>query len=361
LQREQKVNAFTVPRQAAGFTRTDRVRWTEVPGEACLRQARIASTSRSASLCVLRDKLLSILVFPFHFLFNEAPHRAAHPGMQGHISDTAYLVNESRARALALSGDRYARHWIPSAQSKRVARLWDDFAAAVYAHDDIELAVRNRFFLDQLQEFTHAHPAAVVCNIGAGFTSYPFLLEPGVHFVEVDYPDVSAQKQRRLAELQSRNILPQRAIDFVMADLNNPDDRASLRKTLQQAMAGGPSFILMEGLSYYLPQAVMTDLGQTFSSLQTRGSLLAFDFWRPDMTQQAVFIRLQQFFSRRFGHAQLDYFLFDEVFIDTLPGYHIRVLTDVVREERRYAKVPVLIDPPAVLRENYAVLERAGA
>jgi len=42
---------------------------------------------------------------------------------------------------------------VPAASRVRVQDIWDDFAEKVYPNDDLELAIRNRFFLDQINHF----------------------------------------------------------------------------------------------------------------------------------------------------------------------------------------------------------------
>jgi O-methyltransferase involved in polyketide biosynthesis len=104
-----------------------------------------------------------------------------------HISDTAFLVNESRARKVDVSQDIYAEHWVRPGSRERVRDLWDDFAREVYPHDDLELAVRNRYFFAHLLKLVHTSENPVFVNLGAGFTSYPFLLNQNIACIEVDY------------------------------------------------------------------------------------------------------------------------------------------------------------------------------
>ena len=70
------------------------------------------------------------------------------------IALTAALVNESRSRREDLSRDRYARLWV-TGQSRQ---QWDAFSREVYPLDDIELSLRNRFFLERISEFMASTP-----------------------------------------------------------------------------------------------------------------------------------------------------------------------------------------------------------
>jgi hypothetical protein len=83
-------------------------------------------------------------------------------GYGKHISESAFLVNESRARNVGLSHDRYARLWVSDATRK----LWEDFAREVYPFDDIELSLRNRFFLERLEAELRKDRTTVFVNFG---------------------------------------------------------------------------------------------------------------------------------------------------------------------------------------------------
>jgi hypothetical protein len=131
-----------------------------------------------------------------------------------HISDSAFLVNESRARRSDLSGDYYAHHWVDPERRERVRKLWNDFSSCVYPFDDIVLSIRNRFFLERIQAFVSNHADSALVNLGAGFTSYPFLLDRSIRVLEVDFPHVTTYKQSRIDDLTQRGVLPIRSIQF---------------------------------------------------------------------------------------------------------------------------------------------------
>ena len=140
-------------------------------------------------------------------------------GVTNQLSETAYLVAESRARAVAISRDVYAAHWIPDRLRESVRRLWEEFAANVYPHDDVVLGVRNRFFLDRLSVFAADGPTIFV-NVAAGFTSYPFLIEHAIRTIEIDLPVVVDVKSARVAALQDAGVLLLRPLRQIAADLN---------------------------------------------------------------------------------------------------------------------------------------------
>jgi O-methyltransferase involved in polyketide biosynthesis len=271
-----------------------------------------------------------------------------------HISESALLVNESRARNVSLSRDRFAHLWV--GESTRA--LWEAFSREVYPHDAIELGARNRFFLESLAAFTDSVADPVFVNVGAGFTSYPFLLERPCTCIEIDYEHVVAVKRRKIEAWRREEILPARNIEFMAADLARDEDLRRLEEQLASRFAGSPSFILMEGLTYYLAPAGMETLLEIFRKLQTTGSLLAFDFWTPDTREHPTFDRLRRFFSERFGHRESHYNLFDIDRVRAIRGYDPVAHTNVQELERRFLGTTVLQHYDEILPEHYVILKR---
>lgn len=271
-----------------------------------------------------------------------------------HISESALLVNESRARNVPLSGDTFAHLWVNGA----TRALWEAFSREVYPHDAIELGVRNRFFLTGLAAFVNGHADPVFVNVGAGFTSYPFLVDARCRSIEVDFAHVIEAKRPRIETWQRESVLPARQVEFIAADLARPEDAARLMAGLAERIGGAPSFILMEGLTYYLSRADFDALLGAFAALQAAGSLLAFDFWTPDTADHPAFNRLRRFFSERFGHAEACYNLMTVEDIRARPGYELQTHTDVQELEHRYLGTNVLADYDEILPEHYALLKR---
>jgi O-methyltransferase involved in polyketide biosynthesis len=269
-----------------------------------------------------------------------------------HISDSAFLVNESRARNMELSQDRYAHLWVTDG----TRRLWEDFSKEVCPHDAVELGLRNRFFLEQLNTFLVSNQDAVFINIAAGFTSYPFLVDQPCHCIEVDYPQVVGFKRAKINEWQSEGKLPERDINFLAADLTDERDLENVAYILKEQLAGRPSVIFMEGLSYYITKHQLNRLFSLFAGLQTPGSTIVFDYWRPDHLSHPVFIRFVKFFAERMDHGEKQYNLFDLEYIKSIPGYSVTAATDIQALEEKFAGTTILADYDTILPEYYAVL-----
>ncbi|MEW6742297.1 MAG: class I SAM-dependent methyltransferase [Planctomycetota bacterium] len=275
-------------------------------------------------------------------------------GFQQHISESAFLVNVSRALNVELSRDRYAHLWVSGA----ARALWDDFTRGVYPFDATELGLRNRFFLEQLEAALRSRSAASFVNVGAGFTSYPFLVEEPCCWVEVDYAHVIEFKRDKIRRWQEEGTLPRRTITYLAADLNRESDVQGLGVALAATLGSRPSFFLVEGLTYYLSRPVFGRLFDLITRLQSPGSILTFDFWVPGVENHPIFLRFKQFCSERFGHRATEYNLLDPGTVRSLPGYEVVALTDVQEQETVYSKQRVLASYDAILPENYAVLRR---
>jgi len=275
-----------------------------------------------------------------------------------HISDTAFLVNESRLRKIEISLDKYAEYWIDPRRRERIRSLWDNFSQKVYPYDDIELGVRNRFFLGQLQKIIKAKRDLAFINIAAGFTSYPFLIEDLIDCMEIDYPHVISFKKQRINELISNELLPKRKITQVSADLCNPEDLRVIAHKIKSFISQRASFCLMEGITYYLPKDKLDAVFDALYKIQTNGSIIAFDFWKPGIQEHPVFIRLQKFFSDRFNFNVKNYNLLGDDFIKSIEGYKLIESTDVVEQEWKINQSNFLKNHDDILLENYAVLVR---
>jgi len=274
-----------------------------------------------------------------------------------HISQSAFLVNESRARNVALSHDPYAKLWVSDA----TRRLWEDFAREVYPFDDTELPLRNRFYLGVLKMSLLLHPDTVLVNIGAGFTSYPFLTERPCPCIEVDFERVVNFKRLKTDEWKRKGLLPDRDVEFVACDLSKRIEVAALRSRLERELAGRTSTVFLEGITYYLESTILRDLFAILTKIQIEGSIIAFDFWTPDAEEHPVHRRFRKFFADRFGHRETEYNLFEPAVLGVPNGYGFVDRADVVELEKRYSDTTRLADPKAILPEHYIVFERTGA
>jgi O-methyltransferase involved in polyketide biosynthesis len=277
-------------------------------------------------------------------------------GFGRHISDSAFLVNVSRSLAVELSLDRFARLWV----TEQARRLWDAFSREVYALDALELALRNRFFLSRLEAFVAESPGAVLVNLGAGFTSYPFLTERPLRAIEVDLPHVVEFKRRRVGEFKEAGALPGRDVEWLAADLADSGSLTRLSRSLAARLGDAPSFVVLEGLSYYLPEEALARLLATARDLQRAGSRLALDFWTSEVRGLPVFRRFTRFLEERCGHPAHSYTFLDERALSTLSGYRPLEFTDIQALEREFSGAGLLADGTTILPEHYAVLERVA-
>lgn len=271
-----------------------------------------------------------------------------------HISASAFLVNESRARNEALSRDRYAGLWV----SAETRELWEDFSREVYALDDVELSLRNRFYLDVLERALAEDPGTVLVNLAAGFTSYPYLTAGAFRAIEVDFERVCRYKRERLDRFGREGLLPDRSVELAACDLADPLDRGRLRARLKEELHGVRSVAFLEGITYYLPRETLDAVFEMLREVQSEGSLVALDFWTPDSASHPVHVLFRRFFAERFGRAGEDYTLFDSAFLRSIRDYSVVDLTDIVELEARFSGERKLLNEEQILTEQYAVLER---
>jgi O-methyltransferase involved in polyketide biosynthesis len=249
------------------------------------------------------------------------------------VSGTAFVVNYSRAKMVHISQDRYAHLWVtPEAIS-----LWNEVARDVYPNDDLNMSLRNRFYLEHIKKFVAANQDGVIISIAAGFDNYPFLLETDYRFIEVDLPNIIDYKRAKVLQWMKEDILPKRNVDFVSIDLTKYDQRIKLKEGLQGAIAQKPSLAMMEGLTYYLPREVLSDIFDLLAEVQPTGSLVVFDYWKPDALQYPVMQRLAKYLNHRFGESSAEWHLFDECFINEIKGYTAMESSDIAGLELKYS------------------------
>jgi len=245
------------------------------------------------------------------------------------ISGTAFVVNYSRARLPEISHDPYAYLWV----TPEAIALWDELARQVYPNDDLNLSLRNRFYLDLMERYRKENPGAAIIVLASGFTNYPFLLSGEGPVLEIDLPHILHYKRQQLSQWIQQQKVPDRQVIYEPADLNSKADRERVKNSIRKIIGNHPSLITLEGLTYYLNKNTLDDLFTIFREVQSPGSLVAMDYWKPETLQYPVMVRLKDFLDRKFGYTGQQWFLFDESFIRSLPGFQVISSTDITSLE----------------------------
>lgn len=270
------------------------------------------------------------------------------------LRDTDFLINESRLRQMKVSCDTYAQDWIPEHRRDSVRALWEESGNQVHPRQDLSQSLRSRFFLKQLQRFPQLANRGIFINFGAGLSSYQYLIQQAPETVEVDAPYVSHFRKTRAGQLHHEGTLPWRKTHYLPWDLSDSDSLGSLYLHLAHLVEDRPSFVLMEGLTYRLPQASLDALFRMLQALQTKDSMIALDYWPEELPQRPVFRRARSFVQKRFGRS--DCTLLEYKRLSALGGYEVIESSDIYQQEERTLRSNHLRNDPFSLPENYLVL-----
>lgn len=272
---------------------------------------------------------------------------------QSAIADSAFLVNELRARNPSLSLDRYAHLWVND-RTKEICRTYDE---EVYPDDEVALGLRNRFFLNLIEDFFEKSHEGVFVNLGAGFTNYPFLVNSLIDAVEVDLPHVISYKKKKLEEFESSAAIPDRSVNLLDADFNNISSVHELEKKLTNYVDKRRSFFLLEGLTYYLKNSSFNLLIRTITRIQDSDSILAMDFWPPHLENHRTCKRFRDFLEKRLNYKNESYNFIEPSLLKQISEYKIIQLTDVLHQQEKWLQKPILNNEYGVL-DSYVVLQK---
>lgn len=265
------------------------------------------------------------------------------------VHDSAFIVNVFRARYPQVSADPHAALWL----CERHEQWAGHYAQQVGPSEVLVHALRHRFFLERLQAFLAATPDAALINIGAGFTHYPYLIPPGVPCCEVDTAFTVEFKQQKLAVFEAQGLLPARTITFLpVDDLNDPAQLTVLLDRLRAWLEGRPSFVLLEGVLFYLQLSTIENLLAGLASIQGKGDIVATTSFRPEEQSKPMFQRLvsycttdyqqahfspttlaNRFYRRQQGYAVLEHRNCFDLQRTHAPKEHLGVVEDVLEED----------------------------
>jgi methyltransferase (TIGR00027 family) len=193
------------------------------------------------------------------------------------------------------------------------------------------VAVRTRIIDDYVAEAI-AHGADTVINLGAGLDTRPYRLPlpAGLRWVEVDYPDVIAFKEERLA-----GETPRCRLERVGLDLARLSARRELLARLDRESTR--LLVITEGVVPYL------DLSQTGNLADDLRSLRHVDGWVVDyISPQALAYRSRRGLDRAMSQAPFKFKPTDWGAFFASHGWDVREMRYLADVGRRLGRRPPL-------------------
>ncbi len=269
------------------------------------------------------------------------------------IHETAFVTAAFRAANSELSGDQFAHLWANSSVAVHAQR----YCSAVSRFEEDAHCLRNRYFYDTLKGLLNKEGIEVLINFGCGFSMYPFLLNASVHYIEIDTVDVITYKKEKIEAWQKEGILPDRNITFLEANFNAPSLQALYRK-LARIKLDRKSFILLEGVLFFLGKGDTNRLFNLFKLLQGSEEFLASVSFQPEIEQQLVFEKLVDFVEENLEkNQQFDYQTVPDSFYKGIEGYTLLDHQHTLSLSERY--VPESDLPlEEILNEHMYLLKR---
>ncbi|WP_297693706.1 class I SAM-dependent methyltransferase [uncultured Eudoraea sp.] len=271
------------------------------------------------------------------------------------IHETAFVTASFRMGDVALSKDRYAYLWSKSSIDIHAER----YSTAVSSYEPYAHCLRNRYFYDTINELMNKNKIEVLINFGCGFSMYPYLLENSLDYIEIDKSDVVTHKKEMTTKWEREGKLPRRKITYLEADFN----LRSQDKLYEQVIAlknGRKSFILLEGVLFFLSKDDTKRLFKLFDRIQEPDEYLGSVSFLPQLEKQLVFKKLIDYVESNLEkNKRFQYQTVAEKFYRNLKNYELMNHEDTFSLSARYEPKRFL-PKEEVLNEHMYLLKKTS-
>lgn len=270
------------------------------------------------------------------------------------IHETAFIVSTYRSLHPEVSKDPYAHLW----NNAKTNGILPEILSSISEHEPFLHSIRNRFFIEKMVPFFKQHPNGTLINFGSGFSMYQFVLPETVLTIEIDKEDILQYKKEKITEWMNDGTLPKRKIEYLSMDFNAISMDEKIHE-IQNLLSATPTFILLEGVLFFLNSKTTDSLFEIFRTLQKRGDLLGSVSYDPEVEATKIYQRLLQYFDKNnstndtFAHQTLPV-----SFYQNQKDYMIIKYTDEFETARHYASQYLLPEKSEVLNESLIILKK---
>lgn len=270
------------------------------------------------------------------------------------IHDTAFVTAAFRASDMALSKDSFAHLWPTAKTLEHMAK----YTREVSEHEPIAHCLRNRFFYEQINNLQARGKIEVLINFGSGFSMYPFLLNKSLVNIEIDQAYIVDYKKEMTSSWQAKGKLPKRELYFLPCDFTNPTQLALLFSRIKEICGNRPSFILLEGVLFFLGGKETAALFDLFAKLQQAGDYIGSVSFKGSLARTRVFERLINFVEGNLEKNEtFNYQTLEDRYYKSLPFYTLEEHTDSLKLANIFLP-DTAVNAADILNEHMYILER---
>ncbi|SEL92483.1 Leucine carboxyl methyltransferase [Aquimarina amphilecti] len=270
------------------------------------------------------------------------------------IHETAFIVSTYRSYHENISKDIYAKLW----NNSKTEALIPSIMESVSKKEAILHSLRNRFFHESLQSFFDNNKGGTLINFGAGFSMYQFMLNDNVSTIEIDKKDIIEYKKSKINLWTKEGKLPKRNIQYLSLDFNL-DSEETMINSLKKLITSQPTFIILEGVLFFLNQKITNKLFRVFKKIQNTNDIVGSVSYLPEIENTKVYKRLLNYFdSNNDTNDSFNHQTIPNSYYRNLDGYSLKKHIDEYNLSKIYTPELDIKDKNQILNENMYLLER---
>jgi O-methyltransferase involved in polyketide biosynthesis len=272
------------------------------------------------------------------------------------IQETAFVTSAFRSSDEELSKDIYAKLWKNSKTD-----VWiKNYLASVSKEEAFTNCLRNRYLYDEIKKLSENDEIEMLINFGCGFSMYPFLLNENLIHIEIDKPEIIDFKREKISKWQEANELPKRKIHYISTDFSQENEK-NLLSEINSIKKEKKSFILIEGVLFFLSKNDTDRLFELFRKIQTKGEFIGTVSFEDSILETPVFKRLMNFQNKKVVvNSRADNHTITGDFYNHLRDYKLMDHQDYFSLSEKYTPKNALKNRDKILNENMYLLKKTN-
>jgi O-methyltransferase involved in polyketide biosynthesis len=269
------------------------------------------------------------------------------------IHETAFVTAAYRASNEELSKDEYSNLW----RNPKTDVWVKGFMRKVSIAEPFVHCLRNRFFYESIKRLIKDNEIEVLINFGCGFSMYPFLFDEKLTNIEIDQRELIDYKKEHIRNWTREGKLPKRKIHYISKDFNL--EKNELEEEVKLITKGKPSFVLLEGVIFFLSKASTDELVELIGRIQAKGSYFGSVSFLNDIEDTDCFKKLIKFSEKEVVfNSKFEYLTLPTAYYETLSEYRLIEHEDYVSLSRKYCPEKTIYNGRSILNENMYLLKR---